>query len=129
MSLTCRGDPKDTPDLANFYAFVAALYHRWHKILWPGVAKIAPYMCSIAIYKTDSLETTAILIGNSIFRYKLDGVKEIIKKLQRNDLKDAGFEPVMEKDEVADNYGNCAETDQWIVSKQVPSFLISNHLS
>ena len=110
MSLICKANPQDEPKLHNFYAFVAALYHQWHYTLWPNLTQKAPWMSSIAIYKARDSGLVPLITGNSLFGGK---GKEGTKKAQQKELEALGL--IM--DEPSGNYGNCAETDHWIISK------------
>ncbi|KAL9119461.1 MAG: hypothetical protein Q9187_003982, partial [Circinaria calcarea] len=104
-----RQDPSEQATMENYYVPYLAMFHQWNNIISPN-PEYQPYMASILVFGTDGLSPPLIL-GSSNYRRK--DQKILLIERARADLKNAGLIPKQQ----GKNYGNCAETTQWLILK------------
>ena len=122
MSLNCLANADDKAGFDDFYAFLPALYHRWHCELWPlETQSQVPFMASVATLRPSETRVVPLIMGASNHRKILPAFRQA----QRDDLRTLGFKPLLVKSRLPgqeeliphNSYGNCAESDHWIVAK------------
>ncbi|KAL9118208.1 MAG: hypothetical protein Q9187_005249 [Circinaria calcarea] len=112
-----RQDPSEQATMENYYVPYLAMFHQWNNVISPK-SVYQPYMASILVFGTDGLSPPLIL-GSS--NYRQNDQKSLLIERARADLKIAGLIPKLETKStiLADNYGNCAETTQWLIMRKL----------